>query len=1276
MAGGESEPSAPDAALVTRVSGPNVVSREEAGSAGPESGDTGPTNVVQAKAVPSAAARASGPVSRKEKEAAPASTRAKVKSSSVVPDVTPEPLDSAPPSIPSAAQADPNRFASALPSTERIQILPGHVIAHRYEVLGVVGEGGMGIVYRCRDRANGELCALKRVIPPEGKLAPDYIAWFYKEARALASLDHPCVVQARDFGQLADGSPYLVMNFVSGVSLHDLTYTKMSFPLIWSIVDQVLSALGHAHARRVIHGDLKPSNVIVEERDAAPPRVHMLDFGLAWLKEDPHDQRLDGEAPMEFAPHAGAGTPGYMAPEQIMHHMHHVEGATDLYSVGCILFKAVSGKAPFSGDPKELLRKHAYDEAPLPELPPAFPVGVAEFIQRLLAKQPWDRFQFAAEARRTWAGFKPKHPQASEWAFPRLPASSHKNVVRTESETGARSIGGRSVTETPTGLLSIRPSPLVGRVEIREQLLPIYEEVAAGKGPPHRLVILVGRAGVGKTRIAEWLHSTIHEDGRMVPLFSRYRPLRGTMDGMLGAVTQYYNFERSDRDTIERSLIQRWKVRENDEKGRAWVAGAAEWLRPTASGSEYRVGPSGVRFSIDSLETRRLVIRHTIRRIANGRPLFFFLDDLHNASDTTLDGFIRIHDTETDQRILMVATVRSEEVEVRGEVAERLRNLREKLNGQVLEVNPLDRDRTCELLRAALPLDDDAVNEAARRSHGFPLFALQQLYAWAHAGDLEYSSGIYRVPKHVLAVRPKTTAELWDARLSALPQPYRDAAYAVSPLGVDVRRTVLHALLQALKFPVEETVVRLQQAEILLPRGADRYSWPHALLQEHLFQRLSERTDAQALFRAAAAALETHPLANTRRVVRQIVVNLLYADETDAAADRFFGFLEQGWNGSQQPASTLTDLELFRDRLTGRNQALAWRWRGEALHQLGQTTESSSSAEQALQLFDRLGDQFNVAQCQRLLGQIVSGRGDAKEGLRLITRAFELFEREKSVLGMAHCQAAAGEIEYLQGDFEQARHMAEGAEANFLEIGERLGQAQCLLLQSFIAHSEGSPTRARALGQEARTAFERTGYRVGVAESTAALAHIDHRLMNYYSAAAGARDALGIFESLRLLPKQASCERLLAMIAIDSDDVDAAQFHAERSRHLCEQVGERWGIVEAEVLQAQVALCRRELVQAEQALKRAMDRDADELEPKQHVLLTRAWLELERGDTSKALNLLMEAQGVFTDPAQAGDHAPQLLARLSRRIWKDKEALPMIEHWRQRIDERKREGAL
>ncbi|HTM47017.1 MAG TPA: hypothetical protein VL137_18800, partial [Polyangiaceae bacterium] len=767
----------------------------------------------------------------------------------------------------------------------------------------------------------------------------------------------------------------------------------------------------------------------------------------------------------------------------------------------------------------------------------------------------------------------------------------------------------------------------------------------------------------------EWLFSTIHEDGRMVPLFARYRPIRSTMDGMVGAVTQHYNFERSDKDTIEKSLMQRWKVRDSDDKGRAWVAGAGEWLRPTPNGAEYKVGPSGVRFSLDSRETQRLVVRHTIRRLANGRPLFFFLDDLHNASDTTLEGFIRIHDTETDQRILMVATVRSEEVEKDSQIAERLRSLREKLDGNVLVVQPLDRDRTCELVRAALPLDDEAVNEAARRSHGYPLFALQQLYAWAHAGDLEYASGIYRVPKHVLAVRPKTTADLWDARLAALPQPFRDAAYAVAPLGIDVRRTVLHALLEALKFPVDETVVRLQQAEILLPRGADRYSWPHALLQEHLFHRLIDRQDAQTLFRAAATALQTHPLARTRRVMRQIVVNLLHAGESETAAQKYFDFLEQGWNGSRQPASTLSDLDLFAERLTGKSLALEQRWRAEAQHLLGQTEQALKSAEEALHVFDKLGDRRNVAHCQRLLGTIMSSHGDAKDGLRLISRAFELFDKEKDAQGMAQCQAAAGEIQYLQGDFASAREMAEGAAAYFAEVDEKLGQAQCLLLQSFIAHSESAPKRAREFAQEARAAFELTGYRAGIAESTAALAHIDHRLMNYYSAESDALEALNIFESLRLLPKQASCERLLAMIAIDTDNVDAAQTHADRALSLYLQIGTPWGIAEADVLQAQVALCRREIAEAKLALDRALSRNVEEPEPKQHLLLTLAWLQLEQGDTPAAFRTLLQAQAVFPDPAQVGDHAPQLLARLSRRIWQDKHALPMIDAWRRSVAE-------
>src|SRR6185369_11966964 len=121
--------------------------------------------------------------------------------------------------------------------------------------------------------------------------------------------------------------------------------------------------------------------------------------------------------PMEFAPHAGAGTPGYMAPEQIQHEMHHVCGATDLYALGCILYRLLGGKAPFSGNSKELLRVHAFD-AP-PELKPTFdlPEGVVAFVHQLLAKRPWDRWEFAAEARAVWAKWAPTEVDATTWRF-------------------------------------------------------------------------------------------------------------------------------------------------------------------------------------------------------------------------------------------------------------------------------------------------------------------------------------------------------------------------------------------------------------------------------------------------------------------------------------------------------------------------------------------------------------------------------------------------------------------------------------------------------------------------------------------------------------------------------------------------------------------------------------------------------------------------------------------------------------------------------------------
>jgi len=1172
------------------------------------------------------------------------------------------PPPSVPPSIPSAAAVvAPPGSVTAL-SHVGSQALEGDVIADRYRVDAILGEGGMGIVYRCTDLSVHQSVALKRVVVPDTDHAEEYVMWFYKEARALAALDHPSIVRARDFGRLRDGSPYLAMDLAAGTSLHDLSHAGVNWPIIWHVVDQILGALAHAHARGIIHGDLKPSNVLVQEVLGEPPLVHMLDFGLAWLKADTHDERLDGEKSPEFKPHAGAGTPGYMAPEQIQHEQHHVCGATDLYSLGCILYRLIGRGPPFGGTSKELLRQHAY--ADVPRLVPVFdlPDGVTAFVETLLQKKPWDRWEFAAEARRDWNKFRPVGVKPPDYVLPRIRPSAVRALPKGHGYAG-RNSNLDADTERTTGLLNIRQSPLVGRQDVRQTLREICDEVIDGVGPSHRLVILVGPAGAGKSRIAEWLCQAVHEEGSMIPLHARYRPVRGPLDGVVGAVTRYYNFERADRNTMERSLLQRWRIRKSDKNGRTWVAGAAEWLRPSGPGADVPLGPSGVRFALDTLATRRTVSRHVVRRIGDGKKMLIWLDDLHNASESTFEGFQRMHAEDVDRAYVIVATVRAEDVHLGTPASERLRLLREKMDGVAIDVTPLEPDTTRELLRKSLPLEDDAVEEATRRSRGNPLFALQQLHAWALEGNMALQGGVYRVPPEVLTVRPKTTAELWDSRLDAVPKEYQLAAYATAAISSDLRREVLRPLLTDLGLPADDCIRALQKAEILIPRGPGRYSWPHALLQEHLSAQLAELPDRTRIYRAAAEALRRHPLAATRRVVRQRVMNLIHAGAPEDAAHLLFEFLQHSWNGAREPLSTLSDLDLLRGKLRGHTRAQQDRWRAEALRHVGRAAEAREYAERSRVAFEGLGDELNLAHARRLLGHIGSELGNSIEGKRHAELALETFRALGDKLGQAQTEAVLAEIGYLLGDFESARTLVAAGERHFASIDQPLGRGQCLLLSSWIEHSEGAVERSRRLALEARVEFERVGYRLGTAQANASLAHVEHRMLNMRSAEVGAQDALIAFESLRTPRGQAACRRLLAMIAIDIDEPEMATLNAEWSSRIYTDIDDPWGIVESKVLLAQVALLKRDFVQAERLLEESARTDVEEPEPHQHQLLTEAWLRREQGQQKEAAALLDRAMHVFPDKRRVGDHTMHLLTRLDRYAWPP-EASEMLAAWR------------
>ena len=677
------------------------------------------------------------------------------------------------------------------------------------------------------------------------------------------------------------------------------------------------------------------------------------------------------------------------------------------------------------------------------------------------------------------------------------------------------------------------------------------------------------------------------------------------------------------------------------------------------------MGPSGKRFALDRPELRWLIIRRALERIGRTRPVLIWIDDLHHAATTTFEGLLSLHRDAPQLGLMIVATVRTEAVETDPRAAALLEAALTAFGGERLDVAPMSPTQTHALLRETLPLEDSAIIEAAARSKGNPLFALQLVHAWAMGGHMELREGRYVVPRESLEVRAATTGELWEERLRALPPALRRGAMAAAALGGDIRHDVLRAELETLGVDPDAAILTMMRAQILLSSG-DRLRWPHALLQEHLLSQISLQPEASDIFRAASSALARHPSASSRRIVRHRVVNLLRAGDVAAAATLLHGHTAHLWGRSRDASATLRDLTLLDGKLTGAAGATHRRWRAEALRHEGKLEHARREAEEARRFFEAKDDRANEAQCLRLLGHIASDLGAPAHGRRLASRARDLFAELGQEHGQAQCELVIGEIDFLLGDHASARHVLSAASERFLKAGDWLGRALCLVLQGWVEQAGGSPTFARELMRTARADFDAIGYRLGMAQCDVTLAHADHREGAYTSARS---IALGVRQSFRDLANprgEGACERLLAMVALDGGSPSAAEEHARAAAKIYARLADPWGEVEIRVLHAQIALDRGDAEAAREHLIACEAFALAEAEPKQHRHLTLAWLAYHEGRFQDAAREIDLARAAFKDAVRTADHTPQLLDRFARMGW-PKPASTRIASWRRAI---------
>ena len=267
---------------------------------------------------------------------------------------------------------------------------PGLVIGERYELIEAIGLGSFGTIYRARQRGTDRDVAIK-LLPPRFSATERIATRFRREAQLASRLRHPNTITIHDYGYQDDFS-YIVMEYLDGHDLADRLSARSSLPLASavSIGHQCLQSLAEAHEQGIIHRDLKPENIFLTTVAGRPDVVKILDFGIAKLASPDMEEQVTDSGRQLTIQGSTVGTPIYMSPEQAAGE--DLTPASDIYSLGVLLFEMVNGHPPFKGDrPTRTMRAHIND--PIPEFSNSLLRGshFEALVRSILAKDPEQR---------------------------------------------------------------------------------------------------------------------------------------------------------------------------------------------------------------------------------------------------------------------------------------------------------------------------------------------------------------------------------------------------------------------------------------------------------------------------------------------------------------------------------------------------------------------------------------------------------------------------------------------------------------------------------------------------------------------------------------------------------------------------------------------------------------------------------------------------------------------------------------------------------------------
>ena len=849
--------------------------------------------------------------------------------------------------------------------TQTIAIAPGIVLRQRYRLDSEIGRGGMGIVYRATDLELKRQVAVKVL---SEAASPEARERLIREARAAAALNHPHIISVHDVGE-EQGIPFFVMELVLGPSLAKAPPVELS--RIVEIASQICTALEHAHKNKIVHRDLKPDNVLLSAAGNAAS-IKLADLGLA----------LPGYGTRISRAGLIVGTASYMAPEQALGQT--VDGRTDLYALGVLLYKLTTGRLPFAGDnPLAVVSQHVH----APVVPPRvlrsdLPRKLESVILRLLEKKPADRFATAGET----------------------------SAALADSLESPETADDGDAAATLAILDALSRGRLVGRVAELAEARELWRHAREGHG---HAVLLSGEPGAGKTRLAREVTIQAAVDGAVVLSGGCYE---------YEATTPYLPFVEAFR---------RWLREQKDDSAiRTLLGDLAPQIAKLAPELDARLGPFPARPELPPHEERLLffdAVAQVFSNLAQEHGLLFFVDDLHWADRGTLWLLGHLMRQTREQRVLIVGCYRETELDRAHPLAKALVDWnRERLSTRIT-LHRFDATETSAQLSALLGENISAEFGYAvhRETEGNPFFIEEVLKALIEQGSVRRESGRWKRCDIGDLVIPQSVKEAIGNRLDRVSEESNEALRAAAVLGKtfgfeELKATAGNTSEDALLDALDEAV----NAQLIAAESGDSFGFTHDKIREVLYEELNP-IRRRRLHRNAAEGLERHcgpsGCAVERLAYHYVQAGdyehgLPYAKKAAIEAERVFAIDEAiaAYSRARDCAEALglVDEQLAQEEAIGKVYLLH-----------GETIAAGEHFERALSL---TGDANVRARLQLAAASSLVGTGDQR-GLEYIREALTVLHSDTNSLETAKALSIEARFHHLAGRHLKAIELLEQA---------------------------------------------------------------------------------------------------------------------------------------------------------------------------------------------------------------------------------------------------------